>query len=152
MLVVVEEPGAVGEAGIGARIGRIQLHCLVEHALCEQHMLRRVQMKEMAALEIVVVGVDVLRGRRLDRLPFAWQQLDLELIHDRLRDFVLDGEDVGQISVVAIGPEVRSLFCIDQLGVDADAIARLSNAALENVGDVEAPTHLLHIGVLASCR
>ena len=77
------------------------------------------------------------------------QQLDLELLHDRLRDLVLDGEDVGQIAVVAIGPEMRPVLRIDQLRVDADALARLSDAAFENVGDVEAPAHLLHVGVLA---
>ena len=72
-------------------------------------MRRRVQVIEVPALEIVVVGLDVLRRRRLDRLLLLRQQPDLQLLDDRLGDLVLDREDVGQVAVVAVGPEMRAV-------------------------------------------
>ena len=70
-------------------------------------MLRRVQVIEVAALQIVVVSVDVPRRRQLDRLLLLRQQPHLELLDDGLGDLVLDGEDVGQVAIVAVGPEMR---------------------------------------------
>jgi len=47
-------------------------------------MLLGVQMIETAALEIIVVGVDVVRRRCFDCLPFLRQELDLQLSNDPL--------------------------------------------------------------------
>ena len=106
----------------------------------------------MAALQIVVVGVDVLRRRRLDRLLLLRQQPHLELLDDRLGDLVLDGEDVGQVAVIAVGPEMRSVCAVDELRVDAHPLARLADASFQHVRDVEPPAHLLDVGVLCPCR
>jgi hypothetical protein len=43
----------------------------------------------------------------------------------RLGDLVLDREDIGEIAVVTLGPNVVAGFGLDQLRGDADAVAGL---------------------------
>ena len=47
------------------------------------------------------------------------QQLDLQLIDNGVRDLVLDGEDIGEIAVVAIGPQMPPVAAVDELRGDA---------------------------------
>ena len=69
----------------------------------------------------------------------AGQQLDLELGDDRLRDLVLDQEDVGQIAVISLGPKMTAVPAVDQLGRDANSRPRLSNAAFEDIAHAQFP-------------
>jgi hypothetical protein len=32
-------------------------------------------------------------------------------------DFILDGEDIGQVAIEALGPNLRGVFAVDQLPV-----------------------------------
>ena len=52
-------------------------------------------------------------------------------------DVVLDGENVGQVTVITFGPQVAAGVAVDQLGGDADAVAGLANAALQGELDAE---------------
>ena len=56
---------------------------------------------------------------------------------DRARDLVLHVEDVLQLAVVALGPELEAVARVDQLHGDADAVARAAHAALEHRRDAE---------------
>ena len=62
---------------------------------------------------------------------------------DRRRDLVLDREDVLELAVVALGPDVPVGLGIDQLHRDAHAVARLAHAALDHVLHAELRRHLL---------
>ena len=48
-------------------------------------------------------------------------------------DFVLNGEDIGQLAIEALRPELVAAFGIDELRRDAHAIAGRANAAFEAV-------------------
>ena len=61
---------------------------------------------------------------------------------DGLRDLVLQGEDVGQVAVVAVGPDVVAGRAVDQLGGDPHPAAGLAHAAFEHVADAELARHL----------
>lgn len=78
---------------------------------------------ELAAPEIIGIGLDI--GGRLigDRLLLFRQQTHLQLADDRMGDLVLDGEDVGQVAVVTLGPEMVAIGGVDQLTGDAHAFA-----------------------------
>ena len=65
--------------------------------------------EELPAFQVVVIGLDIGRGRLADRLLFLGQQADFELLDDGLGDFVLDRENVGQVPVVAVRPEVPAV-------------------------------------------
>ena len=56
-------------------------------------------------------------------LAFGRAQFRLERADDGLGDLVLEGEQILQLTVVALGPEVGARRCVDQLGADADALA-----------------------------
>ena len=72
----------------------------------------------------------------LDRFLLLRQELHLELLDDGLGDLVLDRENVGQVAVEALGPEMAVTGPFDQLGVDPD-LARLAHAALDHIFDAE---------------
>jgi len=105
--------------------------------------------QELAPAQVIGVGLDVV-GRRLgDGLALLRQQLDLQLLHDRVRDLVLDCEDVGEVAIEAVGPDVPAVLAVDQLAGDPDPPAGLADAALEDVPDAEFLADLLHPDRLA---
>ena len=59
-----------------------------------------------------------------------------------LRDFTLDLEDVGQLPVVSLGPQVLVGFRVDELSHDPHAVAGTANAALENGRHLEFVSYL----------
>ena len=65
--------------------------------------------QELPPAQVVGVGLDVV-GRGLgDGLLLLRQELHLQLLDDRVRDFVLDGEDVGEVAIVAVGPDMAAV-------------------------------------------
>ena len=87
--------------------------------------------------QIEVVGLGVVRAALLDRLLLFRQQLELQRRDDRLRDLVLHGEDVGEVAVVALGPDVAAACAVDQLGGDPHPVPGLAHAAFQHVADAE---------------
>ena len=78
-------------------------------------------------------GVEALR--RLAARPgmLGGEQLRPDAADDARRDLVLDGEDIVEVAVVAVAPEMAAGGRVDELGGDADAVARLAHAPLEHV-------------------
>ena len=99
--------------------------------------------------QICVVGLEIRRTSVLDGLFFFGKELDLERGDDRLRDLVLQREDVGKIAIVAFRPDVLVVRAVDQLRGDPHAIARFAHAAFEHVRDLELPRDLRQVDVLA---
>src|SRR5919106_2851114 len=62
--------------------------------------------------------------------------------HDPFGDVILNGEDVLQLAVVLLGPDMLAGFGVDQLAGDADAAARRSDAALQDIANSEVPGDL----------
>ena len=65
------------------------------------------------------------------------------------RDLVLQREDVVEIAVVALGPDVIAVDAVDQLGGDAHAAAGFAHAAFQHVADLQLPRDLRDIDILA---
>jgi hypothetical protein len=99
--------------------------------------------------EVEVVGLEVLRRHRGQRIAFADSQLDPERLDDRPRDLLLHGEDVGQLAVIGLRPELVPILHTHELGRDPQAIAAPPHAALEHGADIQTPPHLPHVGVSA---
>src|SRR5215469_17396039 len=60
-------------------------------------------------------------------------------------DLVLDREDVSEITVVTLGPDVLAILGLDQLRGDADAVAGFAQAAFEDIANAELMPNLFHI-------
>src|SRR5262249_56403206 len=80
---------------------------------------------------------------------FALRQRDRERAHDLLHHLVLGREDVGEIAIEPLGPQMPAAAGIDELRRDAHAIAGLADAALEHEAHAEIPSDLLHFDGLA---
>ena len=65
------------------------------------------------------------------------EQRDLELLHHVGRDLVLDLENVVQLAVVGLRPQVRVGAGLDQLRGDPDRVAGLADRAFQHVGHVQ---------------
>ena len=58
-------------------------------------------------------------------------------------DFVLNREDVGQVTIVAIGPHMPTVLPMNKLPCDPHARAGLSNASFQNKIDSKIFGHFL---------
>ena len=65
-----------------------------------------------------------------------------ERADDLARDLVLDGEDVGEIAVIATRPDVQARQSVDQLDGDAHAVVVLAHTAFDDVAHPQLPSHL----------
>ena len=88
-------------------------------------------MKEVASLEITVVGIKFHRLRLFGR-GFSRQQFYAELLDNGAGNFILQGEDVGEFPVIAIGPEMGAGNTISELGGNPHALPGCADAAFEN--------------------
>ena len=83
-----------------------------------------------------------MRGNILRRAP-RWQLsrsakvLASKLVGDLLRNFALDGKDIGQIAVIGLGPEMRISPSINQLRSHAHFAICSLDASFENVRNAE---------------
>ena len=72
------------------------------------------------------------------------------MIGDRLGDFTLEDEDVGDLAIVGLRPKMRVSARVDQLGVDAQMLAGTLDAAFEQMRDSELPADF--VGVTRAAR
>ncbi len=97
------------------------------------------------AAQIVIIG---LPGRgRLEEGAFG-----LGLVHisgknrnDCTYDLVLNREHITQFAVVPLGPAVGAGHGIDELRIDAHAVAHAPDIAFEDVADTQLPPNLPHV-------
>src|SRR5262245_1981250 len=76
-------------------------------------------------------------------------QSDAEGGRDLARDFVLDGEDVLHLVLIDLAPEVIAVLGVDELSGDAEAVGGASDAAFEDMSNVELGADLADVGELA---
>ena len=69
-------------------------------------------------------GVDAVRRLRGGTKALLHVEVGLDHRHHALGDVVLDGEEVAQLAVIALGPDVLAGFGIDELRRDAHARCR----------------------------
>ena len=86
------------------------------------------------------MGLDAGAGFALGARLVGRCQVDLQGRDDLGGYFVLEGEDILDLAVVASRPKVPAVRRIDQLGIDPHRIAGLTYAAFE---------HILHAQFLA---
>src|SRR5262249_8937279 len=63
----------------------------------------------------------------------------------RLGNLVLYRENVSEVAVVALGPDMLDALGLDQLRSNPDAIARLAQTAFEHIAHTQFASDLLHV-------
>ena len=82
-------------------------------------------------------------------LAFAAFQRGRQGAGDGGGEFVLHREDIDQVAIVAIGPDMAAGRRVDQLRGQADASAGFADAAFQNVADTQFAAGLNHIDMTA---
>ena len=90
-------------------------------------------------------GSEIVRGTRKRANALRGQQVGLDSRGDAAGDFVLHGEDVAELAVVAFGPVMAAGCRIDELRADAQPLAGAAHAAFEHVADAELARDLFHV-------
>src|SRR5215203_5202910 len=103
----------------------------------------------LATTQIIVVSLYVHGARLLDLLFFAFGEDDAQRLYDRLRDVVLNGEDVFDLAVVFLRPEVRSVCDVHELRRDTKAVPHLPYASFENGRHFQFLSDLSNVFVLS---
>jgi hypothetical protein len=65
--------------------------------------------------------------------------------HHACCDLILWIENILDGAIEAVGPDVRSSRCIDELSNDAHPVRRLAHAAFKQIADTEFAADLLHM-------
>ena len=91
----------------------------------------------VARLQIELVHLLTLRQTLDDGTGVRSQELPAQTVDDRLRDVLLDLEDVPELPVVVLGPELGAVRRADQVRRDAKALARLPHAAFQDGRDAQ---------------
>jgi hypothetical protein len=95
----------------------------------------------LTAAQVKVVRLQVWcssGGRRAEAL-----QSQLERAGDRLRQLLLDLEDIVHITLEGLGPELIPVARVHQLGAEPEAVSCPPDAAFEHGGHPELPSDLL---------
>ena len=90
-----------------------------------------------------IPGVHIVRRLALAAEILGGIELRLDRGDHGLRDLVLHREHVGEIAVVALGPEMRTGDDIVELRGDAHLVAILAHRTLDDIADAELLADLL---------
>ena len=123
----------------------------IEKAARLRHIVRGqtlVEPSQTLKIEVHRVGVRRLFGA--SRL--GGDELGVERARQTRDDFVLHVEEIGERLVEPLGPEMIARFGVDELHVDAHAVAAALNAALEDIADVQLAADLSSRRPACLCR
>ena len=133
-----------GDERIRRRIARLYGDCGFRQAARRDVAASRQRQHLLAASQQEFVRFDADRPLADKPVPLAARQRQFQRIHDLPRQFVLDVEYVGELAIEPVRPDMSAGHRIDQLRRDPNAVARLPNAALQNVADAERLRHVGH--------
>ena len=102
-------------------------------------------MKGGHAAQKIIVGVEALGRLALGPFDLGLLQLGRDGAHHARGHLILQIEDVRQLAVETVRPEMRARRSIDELPGDAHPVARLAHAAFEHVAHAELAPDLLHV-------
>lgn len=87
----------------------------------------------LSALKIVSVCIDVGCWRPSNHLLFGGNYPDLQLVDDRPRNLILNGENVRKITIVPFRPKMPPCRAFDKLSRNSQAIAGPSDTSFQQI-------------------
>src|SRR5215469_4799863 len=130
---------------VGVRQVRIERKCSFEQAVgCLAIAAGALVHMPEPALTIIP-SAHVLRPLRDYALALGARQRRLDSGGDARSDVVLHREDIGQVAVVSLSPEMGAGGDIDKLAADAHALPGSAHATFEDIADAKVAANLLEI-------
>src|SRR4051812_34836714 len=113
----------IGESDMRARIVRIACECLLEILDGTTERRGRPQVRCLTSAQAELVCLEVLRRTCDERHRCVLDaERHLKLIDDASRDLVLNGEDVVEIAIESLAPELKAIVRIHELDGDTHPI------------------------------
>src|SRR5437763_15140522 len=94
---------------------------------------------EIPPFEIRLIRARIYAAQARDPHLLLWRQLHADLVGNRVRDLALQGEHVSGVAIEGLGPEMRLVTCLNQLGGHPQAIRATTHSTLEHIGNPELP-------------
>src|SRR4029078_6076180 len=123
--------------------------CLVEHLPGVFEAPAPQLMNELPAAEIVIVRLNVRARLAFNRSLLALAQDHAQRFHNRLRDIVLDRENIFDLAIVSLRPQMISVRNVDELARYSKPVAHFSDTALEHGRDLQLSSDLADVFVLS---
>ncbi len=133
---------SIGQAGIGEREGGILRDREVEVLDGPRQRFRGEAGKRGPSLKVELVGLGVDRGLAGQLRILFRGDLDADLLRDRAGHVALQGENVAKIALVAFRPHLPLAGDLNEPRVDAHAVVRAEDRALDDGLHVELPRDL----------
>src|SRR5262245_57456417 len=93
--------------------------------------------KKIFGVGVEIEGSDIRRRRLFNGTLLGWRKLRLQLVGDGFCDLALDRENVCQIAIVRLRPEMSIGARVDQLRIYSHAIANTLDASFHNMRDAK---------------
>ena len=119
---------------MGERIRRIEVDRLLEQVNRPLQPLLGPLAREMASSQVEIVSVDA-RGGFPHQRRGRFHEPGPQRLDDRVRQLVFDHEDVPELPVVRLRPQMVAVRCIHELRSDPHGAAFAPDAPLEDGGD-----------------
>src|SRR5438093_11798304 len=87
----------------------------------------------MQSPELGNVSLRIVCGPGSQRLLFTTGQLCLQRFRYSFSDLALDDKDIAELSIIRLGPELRTGLHVNQANIDPHLIGRFLHATLNNV-------------------
>ena len=100
--------------------------------MCERLTRLFLSEHEFAAAQNAIVCGDIRLLRVGKSLFLDRTERDLQRVHDPMRDVVLNFEDISQIVVVAVRPNVPASSSVGKLRADPHALASTADGTFEH--------------------
>src|SRR5262249_6750819 len=139
------------ESGPSKRKSWVELH----RPLVKAHGLLKIVCSGRSArfksqpTEIRVVSLWIVCRLNRQGSLLAASQLGLQRVSDRFGDLALDAEDVDELAIKGVGPQMRFAGRLDELNVDTHLIGGFLDAPLQDVGHAKLLRDLGEIAWLA---
>src|SRR5271165_4247445 len=101
-------------------------------------------MQNLASQHALVCG-HIAGGLSLDAVSSRGLDAPKKGCRNERRDFVLDGENVLELSIVPLRPNMCLSLAVDQLNRDPDAIRHLTHASLSDIIHAKRSRDLLRL-------
>ncbi len=142
-----DETAEMGNSGVGQGKVLVELDGLLEHLQGIVHIFAA---GVAAAAEIKIIGLGIFGGFDTNDFFFLRSEGNAQGVSDAASDFVLDGENVLKLAIIALGPNGMPGGTLDQLCSDAQAVSGAANCAFKDEGGAKLLADLRGVGRLVA--
>ena len=94
--------------------------------------------EELSRFQVHLIGIEIIRCHfNANPLRLVHTHFTSQRLHDRIRDFVLNGKNVHEVTVKIFRPQMPIGSCLNQLRRNPNTCAILAHTSLKDVPDIQ---------------